>query len=31
MRKTPYGRILKGEPKEQHISTILKSYSITKV
>ena len=31
MRKTPYDRILKGEPKEQHISTILKSYSIIKV
>ena len=31
MRKNPYGRILKGESKEQHISIVLKSYSITKV
>ena len=31
MRKNPYSRILKWEPKEQYISTILKSCSITKV
>ena len=27
MRKKPQDRILKGEPKEQHLSTILKSCS----
>ena len=29
IRKNPHGRILKGEPKEQHLSTILKSCLIT--
>ena len=24
MRKNPHGRILKGEPKEQHLSTVKK-------
>ena len=27
MRKNPHGKILKGEPKEQHLSIILRSYS----
>ena len=27
MRKNPHGRILKGKPKEQHLSTIPKSCS----
>ena len=26
MRKNPHGRILKGEPKGQHLSTVSKSY-----
>ena len=26
MRNNPHNRILKGEPKEQHLSTVLKSY-----
>ena len=26
MRKNEHGKILKGDPKEQHISTIPKSY-----
>jgi len=30
MRKNPHGRILKGEPKEQHLSITLKSYSYSK-
>ena len=28
MRKNPHDRILKGESKEQHLSTVPKSYSI---
>ena len=28
MRKNSHGRILKGEPKEQHLSTVPKSCSI---
>ena len=28
MRKNPHGRILKGEPNEQYISIVRKSYSI---
>ena len=28
MTKNIYGRILKGKPKEQHLSTVPKSYSI---
>ena len=31
MRKNPYDIILKGEFKEQHINTVLKSYSFKKV
>ena len=27
MRKNLYGKILKGKPKEQHLSTVYKSYS----
>ena len=26
MRKNPHGKILKGEPKEQHLSTVPKFY-----
>ena len=28
MRKNPHGKILKGKPKEQHLSTVYKSYPI---
>ena len=28
MRKNPHGRILKGEPKEQYLSTVSKSLSL---
>ena len=28
MRKNPHSIILKGEPKEQHLSTVLKSCSL---
>ena len=31
MRKNPHGRILKGEPKEYHISTVLKSCSLSNI
>jgi len=27
MRKNPHGKILRGEPKEQHLSTVPKSFS----
>ena len=30
MNKNPHGRILKEEPKEQHLSTVLKSCNILK-
>ena len=30
MRKNPHGRILKMELKEQHLNTVLKSYSYEK-
>ena len=26
MKKNPHGKILKNEPKEQHLSTVPKSY-----
>ena len=29
MRKNPHGRILRGEPKEKHLSTVPKSYPYT--
>ena len=31
MRKNPHGRILKGEPKEQDLSTVSKFCSLIKV
>ena len=30
MRKNPHSKILKREPKEQHLNTVSKSYSILK-
>ena len=29
MRKNPPSKILKGKPKEQYLSTVLKSYSLS--
>ena len=31
MRKNPHGRILKGEPKEQHLITVPKSCSLSNI
>ena len=29
MKKNPHDKILKGNPKEQHLSIVLKSYSLS--